>query len=188
VLASRETSRDSCDFITIDFDVGERSFRDAVVLGIALRELLDELGLVGFPKTSGQKGLHVLVPLGPGVGFDAAKLLVELVGRLVTDTHPEIATMERRVGKRGPRVYVDTGQTGQSRTIVAPYSVRAHPGATVSTPLYWEELHVALDPNRFTMMTLPARIAESGDPMRGFFDEKPDVAAAVRRLERKLRE
>jgi len=67
--------------------------------------------------------------------FDTAKLLVELLGRLVTDKNPTIATMERRVNQRGNRVYVDTGQTGPSRTIVAPYSVRAHPGATVSAPI-----------------------------------------------------
>ena len=89
-------------------------------LALDLRVILDDVGLLGFPKTSGQKGLHVLVPLGPGVNFDTAKLLVELLGRLVTDKNPTIATMERRVNQRGSRVYVDTGQTGPSRTIVAP--------------------------------------------------------------------
>jgi bifunctional non-homologous end joining protein LigD len=184
VLACREQSLGTCDFVTIDFDLGERSFADAVRLGLTLREVLDDAGLPGFPKTSGQRGLHVLVPLGGGIPFEAAKLLVELLGRIVTAKHPQIATMERKVDKRGDRVYVDTGQTGASRTIVAPYSVRAHKGATVSTPLAWEELHAGLDPSRFTLVSVPLRAAEIEDPWFGFDEAKPNVALALGKLER----
>ena len=77
----------------------------------------------------------MLTPLGPDVSFDTAKLLVELIGRIATARHSQFATMERRVDKRGGRMYVDTGQTGPSRTIVSPYSVRAYPGATGSTDM-----------------------------------------------------
>ena len=129
----------------------------------------------------------VLVPLGPGINFDTAKLLVELLGRLVTEQNSSIATMERRVNQRGPRVYVDTGQTGPSRTIVAPYSVRAYPGATVSAPISWQELHVALDTSRFTMLTMPGRIVEVGDPYAEFMNTRPDVPAAVAALSEYLR-
>jgi bifunctional non-homologous end joining protein LigD len=183
VLACREDTRHFCDFLTIDFDIGDHPFERAVVLALTLREILDEVGMPGYPKTSGQKGLHVLIPLGPGVPFEAAKLLNELFGRLVVARHPKLCTMERRVEKRGGKALVDIGQTGPSRTIVAPYSVRAWPGATVSTPLYWEEVHVALDPRRFTLVTVPARLAESGDPFLGLLDEHPDVGAAVGKLE-----
>jgi bifunctional non-homologous end joining protein LigD len=184
VLACREQSLGACDFLTIDFDLGERPFADAVRLGLTLREVLEDVGLPGYPKTSGQRGLHVLVPLGSGIPFEAAKLLVELLGRIVTSRHPQIATMERKVDKRGDRVYVDTGQTGTSRTIVAPYSVRAHPGATVSTPLAWEELHAGLDPARFTIVSVPLRAAEIDDPLLGFDEAKPDVPRALAALER----
>jgi bifunctional non-homologous end joining protein LigD len=184
VLACREQSLGTCDFVTIDFDLGERPFADAVRLGLTLREVLDDVGLPGYPKTSGQRGLHVLVPLGRGIPFEAAKLLVELLGRIVTSRHPQIATMERKVDKRGDRVYVDTGQTGTSRTIVAPYSVRAHPGATVSTPLAWEELHAGLDPSRFTIVSVPVRAAEIDDPLLGFDEAKPDVTRALAAMER----
>ncbi len=184
VLACREQSLGSCDFITIDLDLGERKFSDAVKVGLTLKEVLDDAGLPGFPKTSGQRGLHVLVPLGDGIPFEAAKLLVELLGRIVTAQHAQIATMERKVDKRGDRMYVDTGQTGTSRTIVAPYSVRAHPGATVSTPLSWDELHAGLDPSRFTMVTVPVRAAEIDDPWLGFSEAKPNVARALAKLER----
>ncbi len=187
VLAGREQSLDECDFLTIDLDIGEQPFRDAVVLALSLRGLLDEIGLPGYPKTSGQSGLHVLIPLGPGVKFEVAKILVELVGRCLQLRHPGISTMERRVSERGPRVYIDTGQTGRSRTIVAPYSVRARPGATVSTPLGWDEVHLALDPARFSMFNVLARVAELGDPFSGLLDERPDVAGAVARLEALMR-
>lgn len=184
VLACREQSLGTCDFLTVDFDLGDRPFADAVRLGLTLREVLDDAGLPGFPKTSGQRGLHVLVPLGAGIPFEAAKLLVELLGRIVTARHPQIATMERKIEKRGDRVYVDTGQTGTSRTIVAPYSVRAHPGATVSTPLAWEELHAGLDPSRFTIVSVPTRAAEIDEPWLGFGEAKPNVASALAALER----
>jgi bifunctional non-homologous end joining protein LigD len=186
VLAAQRGALDQCDFLTVDFDIGERPFSDAVRLALDLRAILDAVGLIGFPKTSGQKGLHVLVPLGPGVNFDTAKLLVELLGRLVTEKNSSIATMERRVHQRGPRVYVDTGQTGPSRTIVAPYSVRSYPGATVSAPIDWKELHVALDPARFTMLTMPSRVQEVGDPFASFMRTRPDVAAAVTALSKHL--
>jgi bifunctional non-homologous end joining protein LigD len=186
VLAAQRGALDQCDFLTVDFDIAQRPFSDAVRLALDLRVILDDVGLIGFPKTSGQKGLHVLVPLGPDVNFDTAKLLVELLGRLVTDKNPSIATMERRVNQRGDRVYVDTGQTGPSRTIVAPYSVRSHPGATVSAPISWHELHVALDPTRFTMLTMPGRVQEVGDPFTGFMTTHPDVARAVTALSKYL--
>ncbi len=184
VLACREETRDACDFLTVDFDIGDRPFEHAVILTLALKDVLDEIGLVGYPKTSGQKGLHVLVPLGPGVPFEAAKLLCELFGQLVVARHPKLCTLERRVDKRGGKALVDIGQTGPSRTIVAPYSVRAWPGATVSTPLYWEEVHVALDPKRFTLLTVPTRLVESGDPLLGLLDRTPDMARAVAKLEK----
>ena len=128
--------------------------------------------------------MHVLIPLGDGIPFESAKMLVELLGRIVTARHPTIATMERKLDKRGDRMYIDTGQTGTSRTIVAPYSVRAHAGATVSTPLAWEELHAGLDPSRFTIVTVPTRALEIDDPWLGFAEAKPNVAAALSKLER----
>jgi bifunctional non-homologous end joining protein LigD len=186
VLPYRSASVTECDYFVVDFDIGPRSFSDAVTLAFSLREILTELGLVGFPKTSGQSGLHVLVPLGPGISFDVAKVMCDLVGRVLQARHPELATMGRRIEGRGDRVFVDVGQTGRSRTIVAPYSVRAHPGATVSMPLRWEDVHRALDPREFSMFSAPLRVAERGAAFEGFFEARPDVAAVVEKLGQKL--
>jgi bifunctional non-homologous end joining protein LigD len=110
-------------------------------------------------------------------------MLNVLLGRLVTAAHPEIATLERVVDKRGARVLVDIGQTGRRRTIVAPYSVRAFSGATVSTPITWDEMNDALDPSQFTMKTVPDRITQVGDLARGVLEDRPDIAAAIGALE-----
>ncbi len=184
VLACRAGSLDRADFFTIDFDLKQSTLAHAVTLARTLRELLDAIGLPGFPKTSGQSGLHVLVPLGDGAHtFDTARSLADVLGRLLVERHPDIATMERVVSKRGARVYVDTGQTGASRAIAAPYSVRAVARATVSTPLSWDEaLSGDLDPAAFDLRTVPDRIAELGDPMRPLLTLAPDVPAAIAKL------
>jgi bifunctional non-homologous end joining protein LigD len=182
VLASRAPDLSRADFFTIDFDVKQSDLRNAVTLARTLRGLLEEIGLVGYPKTSGQTGLHVLVPLGPNQSFETARALADLLGRLLVEQHPDIATMDRMVSRRGERVYVDTGQTGTSRAIVAPYSVRAVPGATVSTPLSWDEVTPDLDPRAFTIKTVPARLMERGDLLKGLLDARPDVQTAVARL------
>jgi bifunctional non-homologous end joining protein LigD len=182
ILACRVPKLEQADFFTIDFDVKQSSLAHAVTLAKRLHEHLDALGLPSFPKTSGQSGLHVLVPLGEGQSFTTARALADLLGKLLVDEFPDLATMERVVARRGARVYVDTGQTGQTRAIVAPYSVRAVPGATVSTPLAWDEVEHALDPRAFTIKTVPARVAKLGDPMRTILRTKPDVGRAVERL------
>ena len=184
VLAARASSLDECDFLTIDFDLGEQPFSVAVRMALELRQMLTDVGLEGYPKTSGQSGLHVLIPMGRGVPFAAAKSLVELLGRLLQVRFSEQATMERRVSMRGGRAYIDTGQTGRSRTIVAPYSVRAHPGARVSTPLFWDEVHLALRPERYTMFTVPDLVEARGCALGAWLDRDVNLNGVIERLAR----
>jgi bifunctional non-homologous end joining protein LigD len=186
ILASRADDLERCDFLTIDFDLGGCPLNHAIELAHGLRTLLDQIGLPGYPKTSGQTGLHVLVPLG-GVPFTLSKALAELLGRILHARHPTLSTMERVRAKRPKAVYIDTGQTGRSRAIVAPYSVRAFAGARVSTPLTWDEVSFNLDPGRFTMFTVPERVAAHSDPMADMLEQRPDVAAAIAALEPLLR-
>ena len=182
ILACRVPRLEQADFFTMDFDVKQSELDHAITLAKRLHEHLDALGLPSFPKTSGQSGLHVLVPLGEGQSFSTARALADLLGKLLVEEFPDIATMERIVARRGPRVYVDTGQTGQTRAIVAPWSVRAVAGATVSTPLAWDEVDAGLEPRAFSMKTVPARIAAFGDPMSRLLTTRPDVPRAVERL------
>jgi len=182
VIASHAGALDTCDFLTLDLDVELASLEQAIPIALTIREILQEVGLQGFPKTSGKTGLHVLVPLGSGLPWDAAKQLLELIGRLVLQRHPNAATMERRKAKRGIRVLIDVGQTGPHRTIVAPYSVREVPGAPVSTPLSWDEISLSLDPSSFNIFTVPQRVLTAGDPMQDAFAVEVDLAETLARL------
>lgn len=182
VFSCRAESLAVCNYVAIDFDVKLSSLRVAVTLAHTLRGILDAIGLRGFPKTSGQTGLHVLVPLGEGHGYDTARALVELLGRLLVHAHPDLATMERSPAKRGPKVYVDTVQTGPTRSLAAAYSLRAVPEATVSTPLEWSDVVPDLDPRAFTLETVPKLVESRVCPMEGFFRVAPDVPTAVRKL------
>jgi bifunctional non-homologous end joining protein LigD len=181
ILAARFSALARCDFLTIDFDLGAAPFEHAVTLARALHGLLDELGLPGFPKTSGQTGLHVLVPMG-GAPFEAASALAGLLGRLLHERHPQLSTLERLRKNRPNAVYIDTGQTGRSRAIVAPYSVRAVPGATVSTPLSWDEVSAGLAPARHDLFSVPERLASRGDPMADMLNAQPDLTRTMARL------
>ncbi len=182
VIASHAGSLDICDFLTLDLDVHQASLAQAIPIALSIREVLEMMGLSGFPKTSGKTGMHVLVPLGEGIPFDAAKQLLKLIARLVLRRHPEEATMERRKDKRGARVFIDVGQTGRLRTIVAPYSVRAVPGAPVSTPLHWDELSLALDPRAFDIFSVPERLLSVGDPMADAWKTPVDMEQTLVRL------
>ena len=182
VLAGRFTDLERCDFLTIDFDLGAAPFEHAVILARSLWELLKDLGLPSFPKTSGQTGLHVLVPMG-GAPFEAATALASLLGRLLQERHPELSTTERLRRNRPNAVYIDTGQTGRSRAIVAPFSV---PGSPWSHRVHAAELGRDRPRTRagptYTIYSVPERIAAHGDPMRALLQEKPDLVRATQRV------
>jgi bifunctional non-homologous end joining protein LigD len=182
VIASRAGSLELCDFLTLDLDVELASLQRAIPIALSIREILEQIGLRGYPKTSGKTGLHIIVPLGSGLRWDAAKQLLELIGRLVLQRHPRDATMERRKERRGARVLIDVGQTGRLRTIVAPYSVREIVGAPVSTPLSWDELSLSLDPSSLNIFTVPERVMSATDPMRDAFAFEVDLPETLGRL------
>ena len=182
IIASKAGALDTCDFLTLDLDVELASLQTAIPIALTIRDVLEDVGLRGFPKTSGKTGLHVLVPLGSGLPFDVAKQLLELIARIALQRHPAEATMERRKDKRSARVLIDVGQTGRLRTIVAPYSVREVPGATVSTPLSWDEVSLSLDPSSFNIFTVPERLLTVGDPMSEALSVEVDLDQTTARL------
>jgi bifunctional non-homologous end joining protein LigD len=124
------------------------------------------MGLAPHAMTSGSRGLHVTVPLKRTRTFDEVRAFADAVGNLMVEQDPKRLTREWSKAKRGDRIYVDTGRNAYAQHAVAPYAVRAKPGAPVATPLRWEELSSrSLRPNRWTIRTLPERLAsEDGDP------------------------
>ena len=149
----------------------------------AIKNLCDAMELPAFVKTSGKTGLHVLIPMGRAYSYDQQKLLGELVARTVESRHADIATTVRNPAGRDGKVYIDYLQNGRGKLIVAPYSVRPVTGATVSAPLRWREVTPSLDISRFTIRSMPRRLATMrDDPMREVLTDVPDIAGGLQRL------
>lgn len=183
VWASRAGALERPDWCIVDLDPKEAPFADVVTLAKAVHALCERIGLPSYPKTTGQKGLHVLVPLGGQLTHAQSRTLGELVARAVEARHPDISTTARAISARGGKVYLDFLQNGYGKTIVAPFSARPRPGAPVSMPLRWSEVNGRLDPARFTIRDARARMETLGsDPLRPVLDGKPDLLAALGRL------
>lgn len=158
----------AADYAILDLDPGDGTrFARVVEVARAVHATLGELGLRAVLKTSGATGLHIYVPLAARTSASTALRVAQLVATRVARAHPTIATIERSVAARpAGSVYVDYLQNVPGKTVAGAYAVRARPGATVSTPLAWDELTDALDPAAFTIATVPGRLAEVGDLWR----------------------
>jgi bifunctional non-homologous end joining protein LigD len=155
------------DYVVLDLDPGDGPWVHLVEVARAVHTLLEALSLRSLVKTSGKRGVHVVVPIAAGPTHGQATRFAEQIARAVAKVLPNVATVERMKDKRGGKLYVDYGQNGEGRTIVAPYTIRARDGAVVSTPIAWEELDENLNTTLFTIRTLPARVKERGDLFAG---------------------
>ncbi|MCC2309994.1 non-homologous end-joining DNA ligase [Cellulomonas chengniuliangii] len=151
------------DQMRIDLDPQPGTdFTDAVRVAPVVREVLQELGLEGWPKTSGGRGLHIFVPIEPRWTFTQARRATIALGREVERRLPEQVTVHWWKEERGRKIFIDYNQMARDRTIASAYSVRANQRATVSAPLRWDEL-TSVHPDDFDVTTMPARFAEVGD-------------------------
>jgi bifunctional non-homologous end joining protein LigD len=153
------------DQLVFDLDPASTDPRVLRLAAATLHELLDELGLASFLKSSGSRGLHVVVPLVPGAETDEVKVFSMAVAEVLAARHPDDLTTEGRIADRGGRLYLDIGRNGYAQTMAAPYAVRALPGAPVSVPLEWWELE-EFDPRRHTLRTIAERL-DLPDPWAG---------------------
>jgi bifunctional non-homologous end joining protein LigD len=155
-------------FAYIDIDPGEKTTWDeTLILARLYRTALQHLGVRGYPKTTGQRGIQVWIPIVPKYDFAATSLWVEKVSKAVGSTVPDLISWEWAKGARQGRARLDYTQNAPIKTLVAPYSVRPAPGAPVSAPITWDELDdPALRPNRWTVRTILDRVAEVGDLFR----------------------
>jgi bifunctional non-homologous end joining protein LigD len=171
------------DWTIIDLDPKTAPRENVVPLALAIHELCESLGLPNYVKTSGQTGLHVLIPLGRQHTFDDARTWALMLAQIVERRYPKIATTSRSPSSRGGKVYLDWGQNARGQLLVAPFSVRPHPGAPVSMVLDWSEVTPALDSQQWTIKNALARMEALGhDPMRPVLTEKPDLRAVLDRL------
>lgn len=140
-----------------------------VDVAFVVRDVLGDLGLVGWPKTSGSRGLHILVRIAPRWGFADVRLAAETLAREVENRAPGLATAHWWKEERGESVFVDFNQNAKDRTVASAYSIRPLPDARVSTPVDWEEVRTRR-PEEFTVPTVLERYAERGDPHDGIDD------------------
>jgi bifunctional non-homologous end joining protein LigD len=187
IPADRFARRGLPDYSVIDLDPKDAPFAHVVKIARAVRALCEAAGLPSFIKTSGQKGMHILLPLGASCTHEESQQLAELLARIVERQLPEISTTERLLGRRKGRVYLDAWQNGRGRTVVAAWSVRPVPEATVSMPLHWKEVDERLDPRTFTLRNAAERARALGaDPCAPALSRAVDLPAALARLARVL--
>src|SRR6266576_589490 len=183
IWASRAGSLELPDWCVIDLDPKEAPFSDVIRCAQVLRRVCEAVGLPGFVKTTGKTGLHILLPLGRQCTYEQSRMIGELLARCVLRELSDIATITRHVTKRGDKVYLDYLQNRHGQTIVAPYSARPLPGATVSMPLPWDEVNETLDPKIFTIKNAIERIERKRtDPVSPVLELKPDLGGVLDRL------
>jgi len=185
--ASRLETPEHPDWCILDLDPKTAPFAHVVKIALAIRELCEEIGIPSFVKTSGGSGLHVLLPMGGQLTHEPARQLAELLAGVIVARLPAIATTARSIAARGGRVYVDALQNGRGKLLAAPYCVRPHPGAPVSTPLDWREVNARLDVRAFNFNTVPQRLRKRrADPLLPVLTARPDLEAALARLAENL--
>ena len=183
VMASRAISPRQPDWVCFDIDPESGKFADAAHAGLHIKAALDLLKLVSFAKTSGSRGLHVLVPIRTGPDADEVLAFTESFVARVAAAHPDELTVEHSVAARRGRVYLDPFRNGFGQTVVAPYSVRRREKAPVSTPLEWSEVKPTLVPSEFNMGNFAKRLKHA-DPWSDFFAVRQPLKDAARLLSR----
>jgi bifunctional non-homologous end joining protein LigD len=184
VMASCASSPRQPDWVIIDIDPESGKFRDAARAGLHVKAALDSLKLISFAKTTGSRGLHVLVPIRTGPDVDEVLAFAEAFVARVAAAYPDELTVEHSIAARRDRVYLDPFRNGFGQTMAAPYSVRRREKAPISTPLKWSEVKPTLVPSDFNMGNFAVRLKRA-DPWSDFFESRQslkDAMATVKKL------
>jgi bifunctional non-homologous end joining protein LigD len=179
-LHSRCRSVESPDYLFFDLDpFPPITFDDVLAVAMHVKASLDALGLVGYPKTSGATGMQIYVPVEPGYSYGQVREFVGAVGRMIGRADRDRVTMAWQVSKRSGKVFIDHNMNRAGANISAAYSLRPEPGATVSTPLTWDEVQRGVSPGDFTIETVWKRLAEVGDLFEGVRTKPQDLSTAL---------
>jgi bifunctional non-homologous end joining protein LigD len=173
------------DICVFDLDPSTDDAAAVRAAALGLRDLLDQLGLPSWVKTSGSKGFHILVPLDGKSKMGEVARFANTVGRVFVSLAPDHLTQEFSKVDRKGRIYVDTGRNGYSATFAAAYTVRAKPGAPVSAPCTWAEVEKgAVSPGSFNLRNMPARIKKAGDIWADMLSKKPSLKRPIEKLKK----
>jgi bifunctional non-homologous end joining protein LigD len=177
IMLSRNDATAAPDMLLFDLDPEPPAgFQEATVAALLLLEVLEELGLPSFPKTSGKKGIHVVIPLVREYQFEKTRNFVHAVGILLAKRSPIIVSELAQTNDPGT-VFIDYLQNTEGKTMISPYSLRATPKGTISMPLSWKEVRAGVSPEDFTILTASSR---REDPWKGFFDSPERLPEAGR--------
>jgi bifunctional non-homologous end joining protein LigD len=179
---SRTSSPDNPDWCVIDLDPDNNPFDQVIEAANVIRKILAAANIPSYPKTSGSTGMHIYIPLGAKYSYDQSKDLAELI---VTLAHQEISgftSLERNPDKRKGKIYLDFLQNRATQTLAAPYSVRPKAGATVSTPLHWDEVKKGLSIKDFTILNVPSRLKAEGDLFKGLLGKGIDLEKVLKKI------
>jgi bifunctional non-homologous end joining protein LigD len=184
---SRADKLDCPDLLVFDLDPPGDDFDAVRDAARALKELLEEIGLVPFVKSTGSRGLHVVSPLDRSAGFDAVRAFARDIAEAVAAREPDRFTTEQRKEKRRGRLYLDTARNAYAQTAVAPYALRARRGAPVAVPLGWDEIGKKdFHPERYTLGNIFRRLGRKGDPWAGIGRHARPVSRSRDRLDELL--
>ena len=161
---------DKPDYLMLDLDPKQAPWENVLEVALVCRQVFDEVGMPAFPKTSGSSGIHIYLPLKPKYDYRKVAAVAEAFAAEVAQRAPKIATTQRSLAKRQKQqVYVDAMQNARGKTIAAPYSARAKPGATVSMPLSWKQIEKGVKISDFTIENAPNFVKKSADVWGDFF-------------------
>jgi len=176
-------SLDCPDYLIIDIDPSDKNtFEQVIETANVIHDILEKAGAANFCKTSGATGLHVYIPTHKKYTYDQLKDFAELICVMANEQLPETTSTERSLRDRGNKIYLDYLQNSKGQTVVAPYSLRPHPGASVSTPLKWAEVKPGLTPAQFNIFTVPDRVKKTGDLFKGILGKGIDMEALLDKM------
>ncbi|MBS1600016.1 MAG: non-homologous end-joining DNA ligase [Bacteroidetes bacterium] len=179
---SRIQSPDKPDWCIIDLDPDGNSYDQVVEVALTVKKILDSIKVKAYCKTSGATGMHIYIPLGATYSYDQSRMFAEIIVHLVHEQVPSFTSLERNPAKRKKKIYLDYLQNRSIQTIAAPYSLRPKPGATVSTPLHWEEVKKGLTPAQFTIKNTMARLKKESDIFKPVLGKGIDLVQKLKSL------
>lgn len=179
---SRVQSLENPDWIVIDLDPADNTFDEVIETALAVKEVLDKAGAESFIKTSGSSGMHIFIPMGAKYDYEQAKNFAHVIAQLTHEKLPKLTSLKRSPKERKKQIYLDYLQNRKGQTLSVVYSVRPKPGATVSTPLKWEEVKKGLHPSQFTIKNTTKRLKKHGDLFKGILGKGVDMEKCLENL------
>ncbi len=173
------------DRLIFDLDPSGEDFNEVRFIALALKEVFDHLSLTSFAMTTGSRGIHVVVPIDRKLDFHSVKDFAHSCAMHLVHAFPTKATLEIRKEKRGTKVFIDTLRNQYGATAVAPYAIRARPGAPVATPLHWKEVQdKKLTAQKFTLATIAHRLEKTEDPWKDLLKMRQSLKKALLLIQR----